>query len=95
MRTNVRLIGRFISNNRRNMSTTAVPKGVTDLAGNRKGFDLIKFRAITILTNVSDGQLFKVLHIFCGSNVYKLLGNKDNFAIDGCSDEPLDVEHCK
>ena len=76
-------------------SKTKLPNHISDEAGDRKGFELVKHRAITMLTNISDGQMVKVLHIFAGGDIYQLLGNKTNFCIDGCSDEIKDVDVCK
>ena len=77
------------------VSKPKLPNHISDEAGDRKGFELVKHRAITMLTNISDGQMVKVLHIFSGGDIYQLLGNKTNFCIDGCSDEINDVEVCK
>lgn len=76
-------------------SKPKLPNHISDESGDLKGFDLVKHRAITMLTNISDGQMVKVLHVFAGGDIYQLLGNKTNFCIDGCSDEISDVEVCK
>lgn len=60
---------------------------IVDQAGDRKGFALVTYRAATMLKNMSDNQMYRVLHIYCGGGFYKELGNSPNFSIEGCSDD--------
>lgn len=101
----VRATSRFQPSRRLACSSTAkggaaavpvpVPPSVEPLLEAAEGFDRCLQRAASILINISERSMLKVLHLHCGGRLAYYLGQSTVFDITGASESASDVEDAK
>lgn len=72
-----------------------IPPAVEPLLEAAEGFDRCLQRAASILINISERSMMKVLHLHCGGRLAHYLGQSTVFDITGASESVRDVEDAK